>query len=135
VLPPQTKRKASDNELWEEYRALGFLRKIHPLTLWKNKVLAVKRVKAIHIKEYMNRYIQLIGWPITQKEVWTKDGLSMSFYSFEDETAMYETVIFPEMYERYNKVLFEKRPLLVSGLVKDDLGAVCLEVQKIEVLG
>jgi DNA polymerase-3 subunit alpha/error-prone DNA polymerase len=111
------------------------LRKAHPLVLWKNQVLAVRRVKAIHIKEYMNRYVCLIGWPITQKEVWTKDGLSMSFYSFEDETAMYETVIFPEMYERYNKFLFEKRPLLVSGLVKDDLGAVCLEVQKIEVLG
>jgi DNA polymerase-3 subunit alpha/error-prone DNA polymerase len=39
--------------------------------------------------------VKLIGWPVTQKEVWTKDGLTMSFLLFEDETVMYETVIFP----------------------------------------
>ena len=85
--------------------------------------------------EHIGRCITLLGWPITQKEVWTKDGLTMSFLSFEDETALYETVLFPEIYGRYNTLLFDKRPLLVYGKVTDDQGAVTLEARKINVLG
>jgi DNA polymerase-3 subunit alpha/error-prone DNA polymerase len=136
IAPAQKKVVKSDTDLWEEYRALGFLRNLHPLALWKNDVLAVKyRVKAWRIGEYVGRFVTMIGWPVTQKEVWTKDGLTMSFLTFEDETAIYETVIFPQVYERYNRLLFDQRPLLVYGRVIDDEGAVCLEVSKIEVLG
>jgi DNA polymerase-3 subunit alpha/error-prone DNA polymerase len=39
-----------ETDLWEEYRALGFLWNVHPLALWKNEVLSVKyRVKAIRL--------------------------------------------------------------------------------------
>jgi DNA polymerase III, alpha subunit len=123
------------NELREEYNALGFLRRVHPLALWKEQIKGVKRIKALNMAEYTGRYTTLLGWPITQKEVWTKDGLTMSFLSFEDETALYETVLFPEIYDRYNKLLFDQQPLLVYGKVADDQGAVILEVRKIEVLG
>jgi DNA polymerase-3 subunit alpha/error-prone DNA polymerase len=107
----------------------------HPLALWKHEVLAVKyRVKARHIGEYIGRTVKMIGWPVTQKEVWTKDGLTMSFLSLEDETGLYETVIFPPVYDRYGPLLSDQRPLLVYGRVCDDMGAVSFEVQKIEVL-
>ena len=86
---------------------------------------------AVDIEKNGNRKIDLIGWPITQKEVWTKDGLTMSFLSFEDETAIYETVIFPQIYERYNRLLFTQEPLLVSGKVVDDHGALIIEVEKV----
>jgi len=137
VLAPQVKNvQKTDADLWEEYRALGFLRNIHPLTLWKDDVLAVKsRVKAVHIGDYIGRNVKMAGWPVTQKDVWTKDGLTMSFLSLEDESALYETVIFPQVYDRYSKILFEQRPLLVFGRVADDNGAVSLEVSRLEVLG
>jgi len=126
---------AQNDLLWEEYNVLGFLRNAHPLVLYTDRLLKVKdRVKASQIKQYTGRNIKIIGWPITQKEVWTKDGLTMSFLSLEDETAMYETVIFPQIYDRYNKLLFDQRPLLVNGFVTDDQGAVILEVDKIEAL-
>jgi DNA polymerase-3 subunit alpha/error-prone DNA polymerase len=136
VIAPSVERiKKTETDLWEEYRALGFLRNVHPLALWKNEVLAVKyRVKAIRLTEYIGRYVKMVGWPVTQKEVWTKDGLTMSFLSLEDETALYETVIFPDVYEKYNRLLFDQRPLLVWGRVWEDLGAVSFEVQKIEPL-
>ncbi|WP_043922935.1 DNA polymerase III subunit alpha [Leadbettera azotonutricia] len=132
LAPAPVKKKTVNEELWEEYRALGFLRNLHPLALWKDKVLAVKRVKAVHIGEYLGRYVCLVGWPITQKEVWTKDGLTMSFLTFEDETALYETVIFPKVYDRYGRLLFDQVPLLVYGRVCEDNGAVSLEVEKVE---
>ena len=137
VIAPRVKRKIKgDNDLWEEYNALGFLRNTHPFALWKNDVLAVKhRVKALHIGEYVGRNVKMVGWPVTQKDVWTRDGLTMCFLSLEDETALYETVVFPQVYERYNKLLFDQQPLLVFGLVTNDDGAVSLEINKIEVLG
>jgi hypothetical protein len=48
---------------------------------------------------------------------------------------LYETVIFPQVYEKYGRLLFDQRPLLVYGRVCDDHGAVSFEVQRIEVLG
>ena len=84
--------------------------------------------------KHQGRYVKLVGWPITQKEVWTKDGLTMSFLSFEDETALYETVIFPDIYKRHNNLLFDQQPLLVSGTVMNDQGAITLEVKTIETL-
>jgi DNA polymerase-3 subunit alpha/error-prone DNA polymerase len=83
---------------------------------------------------YIGRNINLIGWPITQKEVWTKEGLFMSFLSFEDEVGMYESVIFPCVYEKYYTLLFDQRPLEVYGKVSCDNGALSLEVSKINVI-
>jgi DNA polymerase-3 subunit alpha/error-prone DNA polymerase len=136
VIAPQVKKAVkNDNDLWEEYNTLGFLRNTHPLALWKDDVLAVKhRVKALYIEEYIGRNVKMIGWPVTQKDVWTKDGLSMCFLSLEDETALYETVVFPRVYECYNRLLFDQQPLLVFGLVSNDEGAVSLEINRIEVL-
>jgi DNA polymerase-3 subunit alpha/error-prone DNA polymerase len=136
IAPQPNKVKKTDKDLWEEYKALGFLRNLHPLALWKNEVLAVKyRVKAIHIGECVGQSVKMIGWQVTQKDVWTKDGLTMSFLTLEDETAMYETVIFPQVYDRYSKLLFDQQPILVYGKVANDEGAVSLEISRIEVLG
>jgi hypothetical protein len=81
VIAP-VKRKTAAGELWEEYAALGYLRKLHPLALWKDKVLQARRVKAKRIAEYLDRSVCLIGWPVTQKEVRTKDGLTMLVYGW-----------------------------------------------------
>jgi DNA polymerase-3 subunit alpha/error-prone DNA polymerase len=135
-IAPNSRLKKPETDLWEEYRALGFLRRLHPLALWKDDVLAIKyRTKALRIGDYVGRNVKMVGWPVTQKDVWTKDGLTMSFLSLEDETALYETVIFPDVYEKYNKLLFDQRPLLVYGHVTDDQGAVTLEVDRIEAVG
>jgi DNA polymerase-3 subunit alpha/error-prone DNA polymerase len=130
-----TRKKTNPDELWGEYAALGFLRNTHPLALWKDKLAAFKRIKAVWLPQYLGNNVKLIGWPITQKEVWTKDGLTMSFLSFEDETGMYETMIFPKVYDQYHTLLFDQRPLVVYGKAVDDHGALTVEVGKIEVLG
>jgi DNA polymerase-3 subunit alpha/error-prone DNA polymerase len=132
LAPVREKAVHGGNELWEEYAALGFLRRLHPLALWKDKIEAMKRIKAAWLSGYVGRRVKLIGWPVTQKEVWTKDGLTMSFLTFEDETALYETVIFPKVYERYGKLLFDQRPLVVWGQVAEDWGAVSVEVDRVE---
>jgi DNA polymerase-3 subunit alpha/error-prone DNA polymerase len=81
IIAPQIKKPVKgESDLWEEYNALGFLRNIHPLALWKDDVMAVKyRVKALHIGDYVGRNVKMAGWNVTQKDVWTKDGLAMCF--------------------------------------------------------
>jgi DNA polymerase-3 subunit alpha/error-prone DNA polymerase len=105
-----TRKKTNPDELWGEYAALGFLRNTHPLTLRKDKLAVFKRIKAVWLPQYVENNVKLISWPITQKEVWTKNGLTMSFLSFEDETGMYETVISPQVYDKYHTLLFDQRP-------------------------
>jgi DNA polymerase-3 subunit alpha/error-prone DNA polymerase len=56
----------------------------------------------------------------------------MSFLTFEDETALYETVIFPQVYDRYNNLLFEQLPLLVHGKVCEEWGVLSIEIEKVE---
>ena len=129
---PPGKATLSENDLREEYRALGFLRQHHPLILWKDQIRPLKRLKTLHIAEYAGRNVAMIGWPVTQKEVWTKDDLTMSFLSLEDETAMYETVVFPQVYDRYKNLLFDQQPLLVHGRVTNDEGALSVEISRIE---
>jgi DNA polymerase-3 subunit alpha/error-prone DNA polymerase len=58
----------------------------------------------------------------------------MSFLTFEDETALYETVVFPKIYDQYNRLLFNQQPLLVYGYVMENQGAISLKVRKIEIL-
>jgi DNA polymerase-3 subunit alpha/error-prone DNA polymerase len=125
--------KRNDHELLEEFQSLGFLRNHHPLMLWAKDLSRIRRLRGCEIHTCMNRRVTLLGWPIAQKEVWTKDGLSMNFVSFEDESALYETVFFPPVFERYRHLLFGQHPLLVMGTVKSDQGATNIEVHCIKI--
>ena len=125
-VPAVTRR--TESELREEYETLRYLRDRHPIALWAQEISQVDRVRASDLERYTGSCIRLLGWPVTQKEVLTKDGLEMNFVSFEDETALYETVLFPDAYERYRNLLFDQRPLVVIGMVKDDQGALNVEV-------
>ncbi len=129
------KHKTSDDELHREYAALGFLRSYHPLILWSHLLQGVVRIKACDMKEHVHRFVTLIGYQITQKQVLTKGGESMSFVSFEDETALYETVLFPQLYKRLYPLVASQWPLLVFGEVQEDQGALIIEVQNLRKLG
>ncbi|GAB1456856.1 hypothetical protein MASR2M48_21640 [Spirochaetota bacterium] len=56
----------------------------------------------------------------------------MEFVSFEDETALYEAVLFPQAYARYRPLLFDQQPLLLHGLVEENRGVVTLTVEGME---
>jgi DNA polymerase-3 subunit alpha/error-prone DNA polymerase len=58
----------------------------------------------------------------------------MDFISFEDETALYETIFFPQVHEAYRKLLYGQRPLVIRAMVRDDDGALYLEVASISVI-
>jgi DNA polymerase-3 subunit alpha/error-prone DNA polymerase len=120
-----------DAELRDEYAALGFLRNRHPFALWERELRRIDRIHARELPDCIGRFVRLIGWPVTQKEVLTANGLEMDFVSFEDEAMLYETVLFPEAYGKYRPLLLDQRPLVVEGQVIEDQGAITVEVRTI----
>ena len=110
----------SDRQKWaHESETLGFPLSVHPLELAKpffrslraagprpglpppsakplpnNKFLAI--VPASGMAAHVGKKIYMKGWPVTRKEVLTREGEEMEFFTFEDKTGIFETVFFPE---------------------------------------
>ena len=82
----------------------------------------------------VGKQVTTIGWQITGKTVRTKDGQAMKFISFEDQTGIYETVLFPKIYHRYCHMLNATRPYILKGKVEENFGAITMTVNWIEFL-
>ena len=123
-LSPRKRRQA-------EFKYLGTTLDCHPLELWP-RLFAQPRLRAKDLGRHVGRRIRLLAWPITAKPVLTSSDEPMEFVSFEDETAIFEAVLFPEAYKRFRHLLFEEAPLWVEGLVEKDRGAVTLTIESVK---
>jgi len=135
-VPRGTPRADQDPRTqWEaEYERLGFLLEGHALKLWEPIPERFRKVRGKDLSRYISRRVEMVGWPVTSKEILTREGRPMEFVSFEDETAIFETVLFPKAYERYAGVLDEPRPVIIRGTVQEDLGAVAIHVEELSPL-
>jgi DNA polymerase III alpha subunit len=115
----------------DEQESFGFLLSRHPLQLYAGELEDILHLKARDISRHVGRNIRMVGWLISSKTVWTKDDDPMSFISFEDETAIFETVFFPKAYAGYAPGLNAHEPFILEGTLEDDHGAVSLHVQRV----
>jgi error-prone DNA polymerase len=120
--------------LKHELDTLGFYLSIHPLDRYRNVLRGLHYVKACDLHRHVGEQVTTVGWLVTGKTVHTKDGDPMKFVSFEDTTGIYETVLFPTVYNRFCYMLNEMRPYLLKGKVEEDFTAVTLTVHWIEFL-
>ncbi len=131
---PDTGSYTEKTMLIHEADVLGFLVSRHPLSLYEKLLRYLSFVRGCDLKDHIGREVAVIGWLITGKVVHTKDDEPMEFISFEDTTAIYETVFFPEVYRKFCRMLSNARPYLLRGLVEEDFGAISLTVKQIEYL-
>jgi len=131
-LPPDDQRE----RLRHEYRALGFLCGIHPITLFAEQR---QRAGALPARELVRlrgsdgahrQQVRFLGWLITGKIVGTKSGEPMEFLTFEDETGLVECTFFPKVYERCCHLLHGKGPLLLEGYMEEEFGAMTFTVKR-----
>jgi len=120
--------------LKHELDTLGFYLSIHPLDRYRDVLRRLHYVKACDLHLHIGKQVTTIGWLVTGKTVQTRDGDPMKFVSFEDTTGIYETVLFPKVYNRFCHMLNEMRPYLLKGKVEQDFTAVTLTVHWIEFL-
>ena len=119
---------AKDLMLKHEMETFGFFLSVHPLDLYGNKREGLDYVQAKHLYSMVGKQVTTIGWQITGKTVQTKDGQTMKFISFEDQTGIYETVFFPKPYNRYCHMLNAARPYILKGRVEETFGAITMTV-------
>ncbi len=53
------------------------------------------------------------------------------FISFSDDTAIYETVIFPEPYADHQDLILLGGAFAIQGIVDEELGAIQVDIQKL----
>lgn len=115
-----------------ERKLLGFWLSKHPLKDYRECLHDTPTITARDVPNKTNRRVQLAGWLITGKTVLTKHDEPMSFLTFEDETDIYETVMFPDLYRKCVSYLDYNRPYLVTGEVVSDHGAICINLQNLQ---
>ena len=120
------------DRLRQEYQVLGFLCDEHPLLLHGDVLNG--RTKGRDIPAQSGKQVAFAGWLISGKLVSTKTGEAMEFLTFEDETALVETVFFPKVYRRYATRLSTGRAYILWGIVEEEFGAATLTVDKVRAL-
>ncbi len=111
-----------------ECETLGFPLSVHPLRLAGHCFPGLQTVAASDMARYFGKKIRMKGWPVTRKEVLTKQGEEMEFFTFEDETAIFETVFFPKQFSRFCLDLDMNHAYLLHGLVESEFGVASLSV-------
>jgi DNA polymerase III alpha subunit len=118
-----------------ELELYGFPVSIHPMEHWRKKVRDGRVILGKDVGKHVGETIRVAGILITAKTVLTKRNDLMQFISFEDETAIFETVFFPKTYSRFSRRLANQRPYILTGRVDSEFGVVTLNVREVEALG
>jgi DNA polymerase III alpha subunit len=132
-FPPPPLPDLTVEQKWrQELDAVGFLFTVHPLqTIMPMLQKGPKVSAAKDLARLVGKRVWVLGWPITRKEVMTKDGDSMEFISFEDETAIYETVFFPKAFRSFCQGLDMGKAFLLYGQVECEYGAESLVIHRL----
>jgi len=116
----------------DEIETLGFAVSAHPLELFDRSGC----VPACEIHRHRGRRITMAGWLIAGKMTYVKKPKPrpMKFLSMEDLTGTFEVTLFPDAYEKFASLTLNPGPFRITGRVDDDMGAVSLVADHIELL-
>lgn len=121
-------------KLEDEQEIFGFPLSCHPLSLYADELANISTLPAEAMASAVGKRVQMVGWLISSKVVWTHEDNPMAFMSFEDETSIYETVFFPKSYERFAPRINAREPFLLTGILEEDHGAISLHVHGVQAL-
>ncbi len=123
--------------LADEARLLGLVLAGVPAALFAGRAVLVAGrrglpppVRSSSLAAAASERLCLAGTIVAGKEVGTKHGESMAFYTFEDEDGLFETVFFPKAYASALPTLEGNRAVLMVGRARSEYGAVSLHVEE-----
>jgi error-prone DNA polymerase len=134
VIPPQVPHYSARTVLEHELETLAFLISRHPLSLYAQSLSKLRYVRGADLPKHVGKKVTTVGWWVTGKVITTRSDEPMEFISFEDTTALYETVFFPQAYTRFCHMLNRSRPYVLSGVVEEEYGVATLTVDSIRFL-
>ena len=113
-----------------ELDVFGYPVSIHPLELYR-PLLSNRIGYAKDIPQNVGRSIYLIGVYITRKETRTGRKEPMEFLTLEDETDIYECVLFPKVFAEFGDIINWETLFIIRGKVEQSFGVCSITVNKI----
>jgi error-prone DNA polymerase len=136
--PPAWVRDYSrSTRLADEARLLGLVLAGVPAALFAGRAALVAGRRGLpppglstRLSEEQGHRLCLAGTAVAGKEVSTKGGESMAFYTFEDEAGLFEAVFFPQAYAKALPTLEGNSAVLLVGTARSEYGAASLHVEE-----
>jgi len=119
-----------EEKLKMELESFGFPVSQHPLQKFLS-ILDGHVKKARNIPKYEGKTINLAGVLITRKLTSTRKQEPMEFVTFEDETDIYECVMFPNSFREYADLLNWETLFIVRGKVESSFGVYTITIEKL----
>ncbi len=114
-----------------EIKAFGFPISEHPLQPYLSALKGRVR-KARDLPRLVGQTVYLAGVYITRKETRTiETGDPMEFITLEDETDIYEGVLFPEAFQKYGDLLLWETLFILRGKVEQSFGVITVTIEKL----
>jgi DNA polymerase III alpha subunit len=132
VTPPPMRDIDLERKLHNEQELFGFIASMHPMEYYRRFIDDALVITAGDLEGHLDRTVKVAGILVTAKTVLTKNDELMQFISFEDETALFETVFFPRVYKRHALILSHQVPYTLTGKVVAEFGVISLNVFDIE---
>ena len=113
-----------------ELEVFGYPVSVHPLS--KYRPLLSNRIKyAKDISRFSGYPIYLIGLYIAHKEILTNANRPMKFLTLEDESDIYECIIFPETFRKYGDILYWEKLFILKGIIEQSFGIYTVKIEKL----
>ena len=131
LTKPPIQEELTPNERHRlELETFGFPITKHPLEPYQRR-LRGRVIKAKDIPKFVGKTIRLAGVYITRKVTQTHKHDPMEFLTLEDETAVYECVLFPKAFRQYGDLLNWESLFLVRGKVEESFGVHTVTIEKL----
>jgi len=122
-----------------EIKTIGFPVSCHPMKIFRS---LIERSGQIDLKSIINasqmgsmegKKVKIAGIVVTVKPIRTRDGKGMAFLSMEDETDLFDVILFPSAYAKA-RIALERfsGPFLVTGGVVNDFDYFSIEADEIQ---
>ena len=127
---PNSQKLTDENQYRMELETFGYPISVHPLAVYRPRLS--RRIKyAKDIPKHVGQSIYLIGVYITRKETVTSNLEPMEFLTLEDETDIYECVLFPDVFREFGDMFHWETLFIIRGVVQESFGVYTMTIKKI----
>ncbi|MBL7013041.1 MAG: DNA polymerase III subunit alpha [Candidatus Marinimicrobia bacterium] len=132
--PLDTAPVSQEISSWERHQleidVFGFPITLHPLAPYRS-LMSPRIQLAKNIPCHVGRVIYLTGVYITRKESVTRKHEPMEFLTLEDESDIYECVLFPDAFKEYGDLLHWESLFILRGRVEEAFGVYTVTIEKL----
>ncbi|NQU44842.1 DNA polymerase III subunit alpha, partial [bacterium] len=121
----------------DEARILEVCIRSHPLERFRALLPDPKQAHIIPARDmplHAGRQARLVGWLVTGRRLRTSRKNYMKFLTLEDETDIYEAILFDKAYQRYGHLTLTRGPYLLEGRIENEEGHCSVHINRLELL-